>query len=154
MKNWYRIILITIAVLVVDLTTKHFLFDVEYKNIIPKVISFASNGGNSGAAFGIFSGNATVLAVVSIGMIVGLFLFNHYVKKKTWLYCISFAFVLGGAIGNLVDRICFSYVRDFIYLDFLPEFPIFNFADSFLVIGAILLVVFILFFSGKKDENK
>ena len=153
MKNWFKIIFTITLVLVVDLTTKHFLFSVEYFNLIPHVISIASNGGNTGAAFGLFSGNTFALALVSIVMIIALLIFNHFVKNKSTFYCISFGFVLGGALGNLYDRLAFNIVRDFIYLDFFPSFPTFNMADSFLCVGAVMLAVYILFMSGKKNEK-
>ena len=139
--------------LVADLVTKHFLFNVEYFNLIPNVISIATNGGNSGAAWGVFSGKTIWLIIVSVVMIVVLFLFNHFVKNKNTFYCIAFGFMIGGAVGNLIDRITFKYVRDFIFLDFFPTFPIFNLADSFLCIGAVMLAIFILFMSGKKSEK-
>lgn len=153
MKNWIKIIVTIILVLVVDLTTKNFLFDVSYFNLIPNVISIATNGGNSGAAWGILSGKTITLIIISLLMIVALFLYNHFVKHKSTFYCIAFGFIIGGAVGNLIDRICLGYVRDFIYLDFFPSFPVFNFADSFLCVGAVMLAVFILFLSNKKKEK-
>lgn len=153
MKNWIKIILTIILVLVADLVTKHFLFKVEYFNLIPKVISIASNGGNSGAAWGMFSGKTIGLIVVSVVMIALFFVFNHFVKNKNTWYCLSFGFIIGGAMGNLIDRIWLKYVRDFIFLDFFPSFPVFNLADSFLCVGAAMLAIFILFMSGKKSEK-
>lgn len=153
MKNWIKIILTIVLVLVADLVTKHFLFKVEYFNLIPKVISIASNGGNTGAAWGIFSGKTIGLILVSVGMIVLFFVFNRFVKNKNTWYCLSFGFIIGGAVGNLIDRIWLKYVRDFIFLDFFPSFPVFNVADSFLCVGAIMMAIFILFMSGKKSEK-
>lgn len=154
MKNWFKIIFTIVFVLVVDLTTKHFLFKVDYYNLIPNVISIASNGGNTGAAFGIFSGRTMTLAIVSIIMIIALFIFNYFVKNKNTFYCISFGFIIGGALGNLYDRLFLQSVRDFIYLDFFPTFPTFNMADTFLCIGAVMLAVYILFFYNRKDKSK
>lgn len=153
LKNWIIIISTIILVLVADLVTKHFLFDVEYFNLIPNVISIATNGGNTGAAWGIFSGKILGLVLVSVVMLVALFVFNHFVKNKNVFYCISFGFIIGGAIGNMIDRIWLKYVRDFIFLDFWPTFPIFNLADSFLCVGAVMLAIFILFMSEKKNEK-
>ena len=153
MKNYIRIISTIIIVLALDLITKHFLFDVDYFNLIPNVVSIASNGGNTGAAFGIFSGKTSALIIVSILMIVALFVFDFFVKKKNTFYSISFGLITGGAVGNLIDRVCLNYVRDFIYLDFAPNFPIFNIADSCLCIGAAMMVIYILFMSGKKSEK-
>ena len=153
MKNWIKIISTIVIVLVVDLTTKHFLFKVDYYNLIPNVISIATNDGNTGAAWGIFSGKKLFLIFLSVAMIAVLFVFNHFVKKKNWIYCLSFGFIVGGAVGNLIDRIAFGYVRDFIFLDFWQTFPIFNMADSFLCVGAVMLCVYVLFTSGNKNEK-
>ena len=153
MKNWFIIVSTIILVLVADLVTKHFLFDVEYFNLIPNVISIATNGGNTGAAWGMFSGKILGLVLVSVVMIIALFVFNHFVKNKNVFYCISFGFIIGGAVGNMIDRIWLKYVRDFIFLDFWPTFPIFNLADSFLCVGAVMLAIFILFMSEKKNEK-
>lgn len=154
MKNWIKIILSILIVLVIDLITKHFLFDVEYFNLIPNVISIATNGGNDGAAWNIMSGKTFTLIMISGLMIVALFIFNHYIKNKNTFYCLAFGFIIGGALGNLVDRIIFNYVRDFIFLDFWPTFPIFNIADSFLCIGTVMLAIFLIFVGDKKGgEN-
>lgn len=153
MKNYFRILSIIILVLVADIATKHFLFDVEYFNLIPKVISIASNGGNTGAAFGMFSGNTTGLIIVSSLMIVALLVFDCFVKNKHFLYSLSFGLIVGGALGNLYDRVRYGYVRDFIFLDFAPNFPVFNVADSCLCVGAVLMVVYILFVQNKKNEK-
>jgi signal peptidase II len=66
---------------------------------------------------------------------------------------IGLAFVLGGAVGNLIDRIFLGGVRDFIRFDFF-DFPVFNIADSFLTVGCVMLAVFILFLYRPKGENK
>ncbi len=153
MKNYLKIIISIILVLVIDLITKHFLFDVTYFNLIPNVISIATNGGNTGAGFGIFSGRTVELSIISVIMIIALLIFNHFVKNKNTFYSLGMGFVLGGALGNLYDRVFLGYVRDFIYLDFWPSFPTFNFADTFLCIGAVMLVIFILFMGKDKTEK-
>ena len=153
MRKFLTIALTIILVLVADLTTKHFLFDVEYFNLIPNVISIATNGGNTGAAWGILSGKTAGLIIVSLVMILALLIYNHFVKNKSVFYCLAFGFVLGGALGNLFDRVMFEYVRDFIFLDFWPSFPIFNLADAFLCVGAVMLGIHILFVPEKKSDK-
>ena len=142
MKNWIKIILTTILVLVIDLVTKRFLFKIDYFNLIPNVISVAGHVENTGAAWGILSGNTIGLIFVSIVMIIALFVFNHFVKSKNTFYCLGFGFVIGGAVGNLFDRVAFNYVRDFIFLDFWPTFPVFNIADSFITVAVFLVIIF------------
>ena len=152
MKNFLKISIVLILVLVTDLVTKHFLSNIEYLNIIPNVITFATNNGNDGVAFGLFSVERVWIILISSILIAALLIFNHFVKNKNTFYCFGFGFVLGGAIGNLVDRIWLGTVRDFIYLDFFKIFPIFNFADTFICIGAFMLAIFILF-SGKGEKK-
>ena len=154
MKNFIKILFVIILVLVADLVTKHFLFHVDYFNLIPGVLSISTNGGNDGAAWGILSGETVTLIIVTIVMIIALCVFNFFIKKKNMFYCLSFGFILGGALGNLIDRIMLGYVRDFIFLDFMPTFPIFNVADGFICIGAIMMVLFIIFTPSKKKEEK
>lgn len=153
MKNFLKIGIAFVLVLVTDLVTKHFLFSIEYFNVIPNVISIATNHGNDGAAFGMFGGKGVWLIVVTCIFMVALLVYNHFVRNKSWLYCLAFGFILGGGIGNMVDRIWLGYVRDFLYLDFFPTFPIFNFADAFICIGAVMLAIHVLFPAKKKGEN-
>ena len=64
--------------------------------------------------------------------------------NKTKLYNVAYVFILAGAFGNAIDRTFLGYVRDFIKLDFI-NFPVFNVADSLLVVGVILLAFYIIF---------
>lgn len=97
---------------------------------------------NTGAAFGLFKNQAAFFILVSaVAIIVMVFFLS---KKKISQY-LPLALILGGAIGNLIDRLRFGYVVDF--LDF-RVWPVFNFADSCISIGAFLL--FLLIIRGKK----
>ena len=152
MKNWIKIISTIVIVLVIDLITKHFLFNVTYFNLIPNVVSIATNYGNDGAAWGIMSGEILTLVIISCVMLVALFIYNHFVKNKNTFYCLGFGLMVGGALGNLIDRLWLNYVRDFIFLDFWPTFPTFNIADSCLCVGTAMLAIFIIFCSTKKEK--
>jgi signal peptidase II len=93
---------------------------------------------NRGAAFGLFRNQVILLISVSFFAIL-LIYFNlrqGSPDKKNSLYKLSLSFILAGALGNLIDRLCFGYVIDF--LD-LRIWPVFNVADSAITIGAILL---------------
>ena len=152
MKHYIRCGIIIIFVLVIDLITKHFLSNINYQNLIPHVLSIATNGGNTGAAWGMFGGQTVLLIVVSIIMIAGIVVFDALYKDKSVWFDIGLSLILAGAIGNLIDRIALGYVRDFIFLDFMPSFPIFNFADSALCVGAVVLVISILFKRGGNEQ--
>ena len=102
---------------------------------------------NEGAAFGILSDHRWVFLVFSSVAIVGLgiYLFR-FCKTDLWIK-VALAFVIGGGIGNMIDRIAVGAVVDFIELPFLwlpilnMYFPIFNVADSFVTIGVAILIV-------------
>ena len=101
---------------------------------------------NRGAAFGIFQGRAYLLAAVTL-VIMGILLFNYYkAKKKTWLLTVSTGLILTGAVGNLIDRVRFGFVVDFISWHWkdVYYFPSFNVADICITIGTGLLVIYIL----------
>jgi signal peptidase II len=96
---------------------------------------------NRGAAFGILKNQTLFLTFTSLFAII-LIYFNLRGNKHSKLSILSLSLILAGAIGNLIDRLFFGYVIDF--LDF-QVWPVFNVADSSITIGAILLAWFILF---------
>lgn len=134
-----------------DLLTKAITdgYDIE---VIKNVLSFYSVQ-NTGGAWSVLSDHTILLTIFSIIAIVGILCYDFFfIKNKTKFYSISLGLILSGAIGNLIDRIWFKYVRDFIRLEFI-NFPIFNFADMCLVIGVILMCIYLIFFSGDKKEK-
>ncbi|MBQ7880355.1 MAG: signal peptidase II [Clostridia bacterium] len=152
-KTKYIIMAIIIVVaLAIDLISKHLFSDISYTKIIPYIIAFQTNGGNTGAAFGIFSKSTTFLIILSIIIVVAMLFADFSLKIKTKTYTIGFGLILAGALGNFIDRIALGYVRDFIMFDFWKSFPIFNFADCCIVIGAVLVCVHFIFLS-KADKN-
>lgn len=100
---------------------------------------------NKGAAFGMLQ-NKTLFFIV-ITVIVGAVLIYSMIKLPgNSVYNYTLAMILGGAIGNLIDRVRLGYVVDFIDFKFFPA--VFNVADSFIVIGAIILG-YLMIFKGK-----
>lgn len=155
LRTKYIIMAVVVAVMLsIDLVTKQAFSEISYTKIIPYIIAFQSNGGNSGAAFGIFSKSTTFLVVLSVAIVVIMLFLDIKLKIRSKTYTIGLSLVLAGAIGNFVDRITLKYVRDFIMFDFWKSFPIFNLADCCVVIGAVLLCVYFIFLSkGEKNEN-
>ncbi len=105
---------------------------------------------NSGAAFGILQNAGlflTITAVIAIGAIVFYYLFP---PLEHGLLRVAMGLLLGGAAGNLVDRLRFGHVTDFV--DF-PRYPEFNVADSSIVIGLFVLAGFFLFFDKSQREG-
>lgn len=142
-----------LLILFVDLFTK-LLFDKQSIVIIEGVFSFTSSY-NTGAAFSMFSGKVIYLIIFTFVYLFIFLLFDFFESKKTTskLYLASLSLIVGGAIGNLIDRIAFGYVRDFIFFEFI-NFPIFNVADICLTFGVILLMVYTLFFARNKKKNE
>lgn len=108
---------------------------------------------NRGAAFGILQNQIWLLAVITVVVLGAIIFFMIKTKPRDFLLVLSLTFLTGGALGNFIDRIFRGFVVDF--FDFwIINFPIFNIADCFVVVGAILLTVYILFFSGESKELK
>lgn len=93
---------------------------------------------NTGAAFGLFRDQTIIFILISAAAII--FIGFYLIKKKTSYY-LPLALILGGAVGNLIDRLRFGYVVDFIDLRF---WPVFNVADSCITIGAVILFFVII----------
>lgn len=94
---------------------------------------------NTGAGFGILKGWNLLLILISIAVIIIILYYYTKIKEKELMLQILAALVLGGTIGNLIDRARFGYVTDF--LDF-RIWPVFNLADSALTIGIIGLIIY------------
>lgn len=102
-------------------------------------------GFNTGASFSILSNATTFLIIFSIPVIAMMnYLIISNKVSKSKFFKISIGIILGGTIGNLIDRIAFGGVRDFIYLKSI-NFAIFNFADIFINIGVYMLIGYIIY---------
>jgi len=103
--------------------------------LIPKVLQFHLVH-NSGSLFGLFPGSSSLLIWFSI-MVIGFFLFYHDQMPETLSGRIFVGLVLGGVIGNLIDRVRFGFVIDFVDV---PFYSVFNIADASLSVGILGLV--------------
>ena len=156
-KNyWWKFLIVAFA-LSLDLVLKAVLVPQSQENwheiVLIKDILTLTPTRNIGAGFSILEGQTWFLISLTILFIVALLFFNIIYSKKSKLYGISTALIMAGAIGNLIDRILFGYVRDFIYLKFI-NFPVFNIADMALTFGIILLLLYIIFYTTKKTNNE
>lgn len=119
--------------------------------IIPNILEFTYIQ-NRGAAFGMLQGGKWIF--LSITILFSIILFIEYKQipndKKYNLYKIITIFLIAGAIGNAIDRVMFSYVRDFIYISCI-NFPVFNIADMYVTISMFLLILKVIK-TNKKDE--
>lgn len=163
-KRWPLLLLeafILAAILALDLCLKDYLKDFLFDK---SGMSYTLINGfmdlqyseNTGAGFGMFQGNTTALIVVTAIVIAIICFYLMFVQKDAEWLRIPLVFIVGGGIGNLVDRIALGYVRDFFKFTFV-DFAIFNIADVFVTVGAILLIIALIVMmvqEGKKGKAK
>lgn len=107
---------------------------------------------NTGAAFSMFSDNRWVFMAFSvIAMMIMTYLLVKF-HGRHWLLSVSLAAVLGGGIGNMIDRVLSGYVVDFLDFQFM-KFAVFNVADIFVTCGSVALAVYILFIEPKVERR-
>lgn len=142
------------VIIAVDQITKQLI----YKNIfygssivlIPRFLEI-SHVHNTGAAWGMFNQHTGILSAVTLAACAGLAFLYSQSKKK--LFSAALLMVIGGALGNLIDRISRGFVIDFIRVwIFKYEFPNFNVADSCITVGCVLMIVAVML-SGRKNDD-
>ena len=146
--------ILCLAVIVLDQVTKYLLYGMSC-SLIGDFLWIESTL-NTGASFGMFKNGTLFFIIFSIPMIV-IMIWLIFSKKFNFgkFFKISLGVLLGGTIGNLIDRIAFAGVRDFIYFKSI-NFAIFNVADIAITIASILLIIFIFreFFKKKEEIKK
>jgi signal peptidase II len=104
---------------------------------------------NTGAAFGLFRGQGSLFVLIAVVVIVAVLVYARYLPASNWLVRLCLGLQLGGAIGNLWDRLEWGHVTDFALFT-LPtrngelQWPAFNVADSSIVVGVLILAVLLL----------
>lgn len=140
-----RLSLIASCVVIIDRLTKYFfcsnLSHGRSIKVIPGIFHLTLVF-NTGSAFGLFKDWTAFFIMTSIIVIALIFFHCLRYRHKDIFLILSLGLILGGAVGNLIDRILFGYVIDF--FDF-RVWPVFNIADSSITIGAALLVLKVLF---------
>ena len=143
-----KVLIISFIVLFLDLLSKYLIFHFFDAGIKYSLIgSFLSIYPikNTGAAFSMFDNMNLFLISISVIILIYLLVVMNKQKEKLFYY-LSYGLLIGGLFGNLVDRIVYSSVRDFISFKFFSyEFAIFNVADIAIVVGAIILIFLSLF---------
>ena len=156
------IALVTAVLLVAFDQVSKLLCDIWLKSrqsiaIIPEVLNFTYVE-NRGAAFGMLTEHRWIFMVLSVIVIAVIAVLIVKFRKSHRLLCVSLGLLLGGGIGNMIDRIRLGYVIDFIdfrVFDFWKW--VFNIADCGVTVGCVLLIIYLLFFDSKnsvKTENK
>ncbi|QTJ32862.1 signal peptidase II [Dolosigranulum pigrum] len=124
----------------------------EVVPVIPNVLSLTYIR-NSGAAWSILEDQMIFFYVITVVVVGALIYFLHTEGKKSPIASTGIAFIMGGAIGNFIDRLHLKYVIDMIRLEFI-NFPIFNVADMALTIGVIILIGYIVYDELVKKKVK
>ena len=149
-RRWWNIVFITTAAVIItaDQLSKNWVRNYTGEFPIVEVGIFRIiDVQNTGSSFGLFQGQNFILTIVAffgIALILGLgtVITLRYPLLDTWYTKLVLGLILGGTVGNLIDRLARGYVTDFI--DVGP-WPTFNVADSSMVCGTIMLALFILF---------
>lgn len=153
----YTLYLLTIVVLVTADQFSKFLivknFVENEKIVLIKDFFNITYIKNYGAGFSILQNQTIFLVVVTIAAIGFVTYLLIKSKNNEAFNRVCYLLIIGGAIGNLIDRLTLGYVIDFLdFYIFGYDFPVFNIADSFLTIGCILLIVSILL-ESKRGKN-
>ena len=138
--------LAALVVLLVDQATKmvayYRLQDVGSVEIIPGLfrLYYATN---TGGAFSILSDRTGILIIFSVIAVVMIVIWQRTLPRRDWLMKVSLGLILGGAIGNLIDRFSRGYVVDFldVHWRYRIHWPTFNLADSFICIGVGIVLL-------------
>ncbi|MDQ0161658.1 signal peptidase II [Bacillus alveayuensis] len=156
MKNVFYYI-IALFIILLDQWTKWIIVqNLKLGESLPIIDGFLyiTSHRNKGAAWGILQGQMGFFYVITIIVIVGIIYYMQKYAKREPLMGIALAFMLGGAVGNFIDRLFRKEVVDFINtFIFSYDFPIFNIADAALTIGVLLLFIYMIFFEGKLKKE-
>ena len=147
-----KIFIISSIILFIDIISKrlviNFMIEDESIVLIDNFFSLTYVK-NTGVAFSFMDGYVPLIIISTIIVLYMIFKYIRYSDISKW-DSIGYSLVIGGAIGNLCDRIVYGYVIDFLDFNiFGLNYPIFNLADTFIVIGVVILLIF-----GKSGRNE
>ncbi len=152
-----RVLILSIVVLLLDQATKLAVrFSFEYghpRNIIGDFVRLTYVE-NPGMAFSIHIGNQTLFTLFAFLASIVILVYLIRARNDRLLLRVSLALIFGGAIGNLVDRVLYGKVVDFIDIGIAStRWPIFNIADSAVTVGMVVLAWLILFDKPEAEEE-
>lgn len=142
-----KIYITAIIIFIIDQISKVIISSYIGLNSSVRVIKnffYLTYTNNTGASFGILKNSRVLLIILSI---IALLILLRYIStfKETKYNILGLGFLMGGIIGNLLDRVLFGYVRDFFNFYIIGyDFPVFNIADIFIVLGVFILIISIL----------
>ncbi|MBU2563197.1 MAG: signal peptidase II [Actinobacteria bacterium] len=143
-----------VCVLILDQVTKYIIIEklpISSEIEVIRGFFYITHLKNTGAAFGLFQDSTRTLTIISFVAIVLIIILKIMLKLNYAFYNVSLGFILGGALGNLIDRYFVGEVTDFLNFTF---WPVFNIADSFIIIGFCLIIILILREYLKKGKTQ
>jgi signal peptidase II len=162
-RNWLILLGIAILTLAADRASKWLIAENLAPNqtwhppipLVQRVLSVTYTT-NSGAAFGLFPDQGVLFAVIAIVVVVAIILYYRHIPTGYDLARLALGLQLGGALGNLIDRLRQGFVVDFIDLNFWPlhNWPVFNLADSAIVVGVGILAIAMLREDIKEEDQE
>ena len=161
-KSWTIIGIAALLVLSMDQWSKAWvrshLAPMDSWGIIPGAEKYftITRASNTGAAFGMFKGGGMFFVVVAVVIISAILYYAYRMEEQSLLLSLALGLELGGALGNLVDRIRFGQVTDFIDFKLWPRYnlwPTFNLADAAITIGVLLMAYVFLTMEDAGQER-
>jgi len=151
-------LLITVAIVALDQFTKQLItrsMQIGDSNTIIQNFLYITYHRNTGAAWGILQGQMILFYIVTAIAVIGIIIWYRKLNiRKERVLAIALMLILGGALGNFIDRVMYQSVIDFIHTVWWGyHFPIFNVADIALVCGVILMLIDVLILDRKKSKD-
>ncbi|WP_087972980.1 signal peptidase II [Oceanobacillus rekensis] len=154
--HWYYVI--ALIIIGIDQLTKWIIvksMELGEQITIIEDFFYLTSHRNSGAAWGILEGQMLFFYIVTVIVVIGIIYYMEKYAKYDKLLAIGLSLILGGAIGNFIDRVFRQEVVDFAdFIIFNYDFPIFNVADSALTIGVVLVIIATIIDEMKQRKEK
>jgi signal peptidase II len=145
---------ISLAIIALDQVTKGWIvqqMDLYQSTVVIPDFFFITSHRNRGAAFGILQNQQALFLIVTTAVVIAIIYFLISMRKEPFITRLGLSFVLGGAIGNFIDRARMGEVVDFFHFQFGSyQFPIFNVADAAICVGVFFFLLATLFDSKKE----
>lgn len=146
-KAVIQLAILTIIVFAIDNISKKLIFNLLDKTedetsvvvLIPHLINLEKVT-NTGGFWGVFKGKNKIIMCINLLAFPLIFIIFYKFIFLSIFTRVGLSLIIGGALGNIIDRILYGYVRDFISIQFI-RWPIFNFADTFITIGAAIMII-------------
>lgn len=154
----YRYYVLALIVIITDQISKWFVVkEMEQSESIVVIKNFFSitSHRNKGAAWGILENQMIFFYIITLVVVIGIIYYMQKYAKENALLAMSLGLLLGGALGNFIDRLFRNEVVDFLDFKIINyNYPIFNIADSALFIGVVILIIYVIIDERKNKKEK